>query len=369
MDSNTRVIFGFLMGATASDDERADWTAPGNSTCDSNGSEGSWSCRGYGAVTCSIHPCVQIYNATISAGVLEEHLVASSSNTSWGKINDTYSGSGYPALIDTQCSAQSQTPSVQPPTTQNRWLPYDFTLADRGRKSSADVPLDMISSLPSNVTSLLDSGCLYLIVNISILDPVAAYLSGTLRGNELYTVGGGTEGANVSVFSVLGYESFEGSDLIGSIYNWGQTDLRRVQSIFANISQSLTTYIRTNSDRSQSSSRGRFSRDAQGEAYHYATCLKVQWPWISYPASLAVCTVVYFVTVAEATRRQGTPIWKASPLAWILRADGFRNQVSSSTRLRKGMKEKSGQIAVHLLDEDTDGPRICMADIKDPNLF
>lgn len=84
---------------------------------------------------------------------------------------------------------------------------------------------------------------------------------------------------------------------------------------------------------------------------------------------LALLTTLFFFAVVEATRRRGTPVWKASPLAWILRADGLGDEQSSSSNgLFEGMKERSKQVAVHLFDEDLDGSRIRMADIKDPNL-
>ncbi|KAJ0108486.1 hypothetical protein J7T55_002090 [Diaporthe amygdali] len=71
----SRVLFEFLLGATAISDGRIDWTTSDNSTCNSNEKEQSWACQGYGAATCSLYPCVKIYNATISAGKLEENLL------------------------------------------------------------------------------------------------------------------------------------------------------------------------------------------------------------------------------------------------------------------------------------------------------
>lgn len=351
------ILFGFLLGAAAA----SDWATPGSPTCDSNGSQRTWGCQDFGAATCSLQHCVQSYNATISAGVLEENLVASSADTAWGMIYDKRGTLSYFAMIDTQCFVQNQTSSPQIPTTESRWVPYNVTLADwevvQGRRGGQGTP-----PLSSNAKSLLDRGCLYLMSPADeIMHSLSTYLTGTVHTGGLPVIVESETGS-----AIFGSSGFEGPGVIPSIYNWGHTDFNRIQSIFANISNSFTTYIRTHG----SPNNKTFSKDAHGEVYHYATCLELQWPWISFLAILALLTAVFFLTVVEATIRQGKPIWKASPLAWILRADGLDNaNFRSSTRLREGMKEGSEQIAVHLLDKYPDGPHICLADIKDPILL
>lgn len=345
--------FGFLAGAIAND------TAPARSMCNSSADYQPWRCRqGYGAATCSLHPCVQIYEATISAGVLEENLVASSSDMGWGVIQDDGTPL-YLAMIDTQCPAQNLTSRDKSSTTESRWLPYNINVAalDTGTGNMSD---GFWLPLPSDVISLLTSGCLYVMSTDSIMSFVSDYLRGTIRtGSNLMT-------DNDDGLRVAFPTGFTGPEVIRYIFNWGHSDFERVQSVFANISYSLTTYIRTHGSRTKIMN---WSRDAQGKSYHYATCLQVRWPWIAFPVSLAVLTTVFLLAVVETTGRQGTLVWKASPLAWILRAEGLDNeQFLSSTRTCEGMKERSGQVAVHLLDEDVDEPRILMADIKDPNL-
>lgn len=122
------LFFGFLRGATANMGERIGWLTLDNSSCNSDKPEESWGCQGYGAATCSLQPCIQIYNATVSAGVLEEHLVASSSDTAWDMVYDSYGLASYLALVDNQCSSQNQSPSNQNSGMESRWLPYTFNL-------------------------------------------------------------------------------------------------------------------------------------------------------------------------------------------------------------------------------------------------
>lgn len=357
------VLFGFLIGATANTGGQTDWTTSDNSTCDSDESEESWRCLGYGAATCSLQPCVQIYNATISAGILEEHLVTSSSDTDWGVVYGKNGLPSYLALIDTQCSSEVQAMPNQNLTMGSRWLPYDINLADPdGSPYNTDPEID----LPDNDTSLLDSGCLYLMSTDGIMSNMRGLLRGTVHAGG-YSI---KQDSQTGEFEVSDMTNFDGPEIIRSIYNWGHTDLDRVQSIFSNISDSLSEYIRTHGGTQQRWDSTNLSKEAQGVVYHYATCLQVEWPWLSFPAFLAISTAAFFLTVVEATRRRGTSVWKASPLAWVLRASRLdHEQSSTSTTLREGMKEKSRQIAVHLLDEDRDGPRIRMTDIKDPNLL
>ena len=53
------------------------------------------------------------------------------------------------------------------------------------------------------------------------------------------------------------------------------------QSVLADLSDSLTTYMRTHGDRSHSA-------PAVGEVEYHTTCVEVQWPWIAFPAALAL---------------------------------------------------------------------------------
>lgn len=355
-NSKRNLLFGFLIGATASTGGRIDWT-PGNSKCDPMESDASWSCQGYGAALCYLKPCVQMYSASISAGVLEEHLVESSYDTPWGMIYDPNETLAFLALIDTQCSSAIQTPSTLNPSRGNRWLPYNYNLSTTFIPNYVDdIPL------PDDAMSLLERGCLYLIQADSIIDLTTLYLTGKIKSN-----GFGTDGSQLADIAVTELIEFEGPVIMRGMYNWGHTGFERIQSIIANVSTSLTTHIRKHGGTPQVLNSLDFSRDVQGKVYHYATCLQVEWLWLLFPASLAVLTILLLFMVVRSTKRQGSLIWKASPLAWILRAEGHEVFSSSYGSCEK-MQERSTQIAVHLSDGDLDGPLICMADLKDPNL-
>ncbi|KAG6362858.1 hypothetical protein INS49_007953 [Diaporthe citri] len=207
------------------------------STCNSNESERSWQCQGYGAATCSLRPCVRIYDATISAGVLEENLIASSSETAWGFVSDDGGSPRYRAMVDTQCSAENQTPSNRNSSVESRWLPYSFNLTVK-----TDPTVGAMYTLADEVTSLLQSGCLYVVSDEAIMSTAARYLNGSLQSQaDSFQSFESSE----SGYKLLTAGYVEGPEILRSIYHQGDTDLKRVQSVFANISDSLTTYIRS----------------------------------------------------------------------------------------------------------------------------
>lgn len=369
------LLFGFLVGATANSGGRINWTTSDglikgrpndNLVCSPDDPKEHWPCQGYGAASCFLGPCVQIYNATISAGVLDEHLVASSSGISWGTIYAPDGSVLYSSLVDTHCPAGIGTLSDQNTSAGARWLPYNFNLTEADLVQS-DHGSIIGFHLPGDVTSLLDSGCLYLLSADITGSSIKGYLSGAVQQEGAVGMSSAGHGPATAFLFI---EKFRGPEAVRNIYNWGHTDFERVHDVVANISDSFTTYIRTHGGVSLVLGGTELATDVQGNVYHHATCLQVQWPWLSYPASLAVLTTLFFLMVVKATKRQRGSVWKASPLAWVLRVEGPGNEIFSSFKGScKELKDRSTQISVRLFDGDQDGPRIRMADLKDPNLL
>ncbi|KAG6363228.1 hypothetical protein INS49_008324 [Diaporthe citri] len=151
---------------------------------------------------------------------------------------------------------------------------------------------------------------------------------------------------------------FDGPELLQDIYSYGRVDFERVQSVFKNISDSLTIYLRTHGNASH-------SEPARGQVQHYATCLGIQWAWITLPAVLAVLTILFLVLVVESTRRLETPVWKASPLPWILGGDSEVGSDNSGVTVAR-MEDQSRQILATLSEGTT--PRLQMVHMRDHNL-
>jgi hypothetical protein len=92
----------------------------------------------------------------------------------------------------------------------------------------------------------------------------------------------------------------------------GNGSVSQLNATMQNISESLTRYIRQNSE-------ANWSKSVEGITWHNVTCVKIRWPWLAFPASLSLITLLLFLwTVIDVTRAKA-PLWKSSPLATIFR--------------------------------------------------
>lgn len=353
---------------TFSKDRRLISTGQEITGCDTtDASNDTWACRGYGAASCTLKPCVRTYSAELDAGHLKERLISQSPDIDWGSSW----GPNYYGLLDTQCVSAQQvdflTSRGYEMHNTTRWIPF------YGDVSAGHTMEQLVSDeWPENLESLLRDKCVYIISPELInkvgygngmgafnLNPAASLFVGTVRG----LVKDKDESRLEDIYTI-----FDGPEVIQNIYDYGRVDFERVQSVFRNISDSLTTYLRTHGNASH-------SEPATGQVQHYATCLGIQWPWITLPAVLAVLTILFLVLVVESTGRLDTPVWKASLLPWIL--DGASEVENSklpsdSEGPPEGgitvarMEDESKQILVTLSEGTT--PRIEMIQMRDHNL-
>ncbi|KAJ0115175.1 hypothetical protein J7T55_001585 [Diaporthe amygdali] len=354
-----------LVGKTTySDDSRLISTGQNITGCDTAEASNTWACRGYGAASCTLQPCIRTYRAKIEAGFLMEQLVSQSPDIRWGSPRDLY----YHGLLDTKCMSIQEVAFLETRGYElhntTRWIPF-YGDPSNNNMTTYDVSSDWVS----NVESLLRHKCLHLISRWFISkvgygngrgpsahDPAASQFVGTVRGLMW-----DTNESDEDILNVFG-----GPEVLQNIYNYGKVDFERIQSVFKNISDSLTTFIRTHGNTS-------YSQPARGQVQHYATCLGVQWPWITLPAGIAMLLILFLILVAENTRKRETPVWKASPLPWIL-GSGLRNNDSplGSERVIKsavtlaGMEDESRQILIAL--SDGTAPTIGMTHMRDHNL-
>ena len=123
--------------------------------------------------------------------------------------------------------------------------------------------------------------------------------------------------------------SFSGPQAVQTIFNFGNVTFDRVNETFANVSTSLTNYVRQNGAKD-------FSAPALGAVAQDKTCIAIRWPWLAFPAALVLLTLTFVVIVVLETRPTGArpDIWKSSPLALLYH--GLGHQDGSALRTWAG---------------------------------
>ncbi|KAK7948004.1 uncharacterized protein PG986_008890 [Apiospora aurea] len=102
-------------------------------------------------------------------------------------------------------------------------------------------------------------------------------------------------------------DHFQGDLLPKKLYDSGRIDMRHIERTLADLSESLTKYLRTHAV-------GNYSAPARGVVSYHATCVEVQWPWLAYPAAIALLTLMLLALVVSVSYTRNRPVWKASPL-------------------------------------------------------
>lgn len=364
-----------LVGKTKfSDARRLISTAKNITGCDSSQANDTWACRGYGAASCTLRPCVRTYSANIEAGHLTEQLTSQSAaiHIDWGSSLQSVDGSfgpddsSYIGLLDTQCVSRQEgaflaTKGFDLHNT-TRWIPFHRDLSDVSlsqEETSSDWDSHVESLLRHNCLYLMSSNFLYAVgygnnMGPHVTNPDASKFVGTVQALM----------PGVNQFGDYIYNVFGGPEILQNIYDYGRVDFERIQNVFQNISDSLTTFIRTHGNATH-------SVPVRGQVQHYATCLRIQWPWITLPAVIAILTILFVFLVIDSARRRETPIWKASPMPWILNSSlETRGDASppGSSGLPKGgisvarMEEESTQILATLSEGATS--KIAMVQVQ-----
>ncbi|KAI7788942.1 hypothetical protein LA080_005044 [Diaporthe eres] len=246
------VRIDIVVGKTSfSEEGRLISTGKNITGCDTTeASNNKWACRGYGAASSTLKPCVRTYSARIEAGTLKEQLISQSPDMDWGSSW----GRNYYGLLDTHCVSAQQaaflTSRGYELRNTTRWIPFYGDV-------SAGHPLEQWASneWSSNLESLLRHKCVYLIspdfINkVAYANVMGAWNRTTAASQLVGTVRG--LAADATEFVDRRFNVFDGPELLQDIYDYGRVDFERVQSAFKNISDSLTTYIRTHGNASHS---------------------------------------------------------------------------------------------------------------------
>lgn len=228
------------------------------------------------------------------AGRLRETLVSTSSQ--WGNGLD----SGFMlTMLDTKCIDPNERNSLEELgyklTPSERFIAYNMTFPH------SKWPLD--TTFPE---SLLARDCIYAI-DYNFAYSLASYFTAILSGQVV-----GPLASNFTQNLELPLGQFTGPQAVQSFFNFGNVTLDYVDHAFANLSESVTNYMRQNG-------AWNFSEPALGVAKQDKACIAVRWPWLAFPTSLVALTIVFFVVMVLETRPTGTrpDIWKSSALALL----------------------------------------------------
>jgi hypothetical protein len=347
LPNNISNVFGviILLGVTPDAAGKINVTNNADLTnCNTTEAQNTWSCRGYGAAACTLSPCARVYNATVSGGQLEEQVLLQSDSMGFAKnatdpIRDD-SGS-VPisfSIIDAQCLSQEQKGELEERglhiDNSSRWLPFNFsTMADGfiGQYSTGGV-----EEWDPLIASLLSERCLYLMYQPYSTVITSALFNESLQGT-VQSAWVSNDTSPTSGIANYAFWQYTGPSILLPMWNNSNMNFDGVQSVFANLSDIATAWTRAHG-------QPLYSAPANGTILHIATCLQVQWAWLSFPAFLALLSLVLFALVVLITNREEMPIWKNSPLVWFMRDPGVNGEATIES-----MEERSKDIMVTLL--------------------
>ncbi|THV53529.1 hypothetical protein BGAL_0048g00250 [Botrytis galanthina] len=305
----------------------------GNMTVASN----PWRLQGHGAAVCSLQPCIRTYKANITGTRLTEHLISSSPTDSWGftsrRNHDTDVRESWIGMVDTHCISEGERDGLSQQgyriESSSQWLAFNRSFMP------SQVENDLVSSL-------LSHHCLYLMANI-VMQSGLPFFSFVLASDFLGEISSNFVSAWLSSSNTNNrtttFGKLFGPRMMLDLYDNGNIEFQDIQETFSNISDITTAWIRTHGN-------SIYSDPAVGEVLHYATCLRIQWPWIAFPAALAVLSLVCFVAVVVVMDRQQVPVWKSSPLALIMRGS---NREFWCEPTADAMEERAKEITVILI--------------------
>jgi hypothetical protein len=186
--------------------------------------------------------------------------------------------------------------------------------------------------------SMLTHGCLYIYDQVSTSSLFSGYISYTFQG-PLY----GGYGPEVDPTLLFGTTNL---DILKIFFNWGNTSFEHVEGIFQNISETMTTLTRQMGNTNHSA-------PAVGTVMHDQTCLRVQWPWLAFPAaSLLLAWISFLVTLAAQLKEPWLPAWKSSvfplPFHGLVDPDKYAQIEKMHTGDIAVMEKLAGKLRVQL---------------------
>lgn len=253
----------------------------------------------YGAFECQIFNCVNTYNGQIASGVFTEALTSSSvawgfSNVSWGPL----------ASVDRSCLNSTETAALTkighniPSVCEwPNWFALNTTTFESDEH-------EVVLNVP------IQSECAYFAHPLDRESLGSNFFGSFFQGT--FEVGPEVQDTGSNIIPPL-------------IYKDGAMNISTLDDTFQGLVQAMTSYARNTASGSNFSFGQANGTDAMwstnGTAWKQETCIKVQWPWIAFPASMVVGTVLFLAatvfntdSASEASKQD----YKASILPVII---------------------------------------------------
>ncbi|KAH0172827.1 hypothetical protein KCU67_g1555, partial [Aureobasidium melanogenum] len=267
------------------------------------------------AFECTLYPCIRTYTASVAKGNISEVLLSTSPvplvDSKDNPVFAPFWATPMPCLIDG--TFHNATEFTTPNTTNI-------------------IPTSGL--LPENQTAYLPPSCVFSYADpIGMAEYLATFLSGSVNTWAMATPD--WLGQLVAINRTSAYPTF---DLIDTAWNA--------------LAESLTVHMRQNGDASN-------SPPAIGAVYQTETRIQVQWPWLSYPASLLLLALAFMVaTIYNSALHTRDRVWKGSPLPLMLHGvdDEIRSEQQHKTELKE-MEVMARQLRVQIQEKD-DGWRL-----------
>lgn len=273
-----------------------------------------WNCSHALAVECKLWPTIQTIHAQIDLSEIKEEVVASGPMT----------------LVP-----DPRAPSNR--SWQDSWLEVpEETIQDGKRKActpsmtyTADTPVDISNNafwtfydkidkpVPSNLTWYADE-CVFWIPP-GAGGGLADFLDTLFDKKQLK-----------GLYGAIATAHLDGDVWIKNLYENGNATLHTVQARVRRLARSMNTYFRNSN-----STTIKKTIYATGSALKTDTCIQVQWPWLAFPATLVILSVVFLALTVWTTRRtdrssSGRGAWKSSALAVLF--SGLHDEIRQDYR-------------------------------------
>lgn len=270
----------------------------------------------YGAFECQIYNCVNTYNGQIASGVFTEAIASSS--VIWGHLNDSWGTSS----ISSEGSTSSN-------FTYGPAASVDISClnaTERAALTKIGCNIGSVSDGPNWValnSTTFGSDNYELVLNVPIRAECAYFFHPMDQDSVTeFLLGRFLPGTFKSGPDVVEL----GSNFVPQlIYKDGAMNLSTLDDTFQGLVQAMTSYARSTAPASHLSFgqvNGTHSMwIANGTSWKQNTCINVHWPWIAFPATMVVGTVLFLaatIFTTDGSSEASKQDYKASILPVII---------------------------------------------------